>query len=524
MYCKMTTSAMAMAVLVAGPAMADVTPDQVWQSWVDYYEASGLKVTEGAREVSGNNLTVKDVTFAFSNKEATVNFVLPSVALEDAGSGTVKVVMSDTMSGTASIVDPDAGDTIEMVFSGEQKGNQMLVSGTPEEQKYDVSLPESKISLDKVKSSDVELNNVGSVNFIDTTGTYAHSNTPESKKIVQALKTAKVEVIANFDVPKTEHDAGGKVDFTASIEGLDITSDILMPTGVKLDDFAAALNAGAVMHATFLAGPYSGKGTIESQEDGAPKNVSFDWVTDGFDLALNMAKEGLGYKGSSKGAKFNMTTDDLPFPISFANESAHFDIMFPVSKSDEEQPFKMAYGIAGLTISDQLWAMFDPQAVLPRDPATIDFDISGKAKVTADLLDPAAMDGSMNDNAEQDDAEEPLGVERSSGPDMPFVPSEVTLNKVYLNAVGAKVDMDGALTFSEPAMDPVGKINGTFEGVNALLNNLVQMGLVEAEEVQGYRMMLAMFAKPVEGQTDALRTELEFKEGGSIFANGVQVQ
>ena len=40
----------------------------------------------------------------------------------------------------------------------------------------------------------------------------------------------------------------------------------------------------------------------------------------------------------------------------------------------------------------------------------------------------------------------------------------------------------------------------------------------------GPRMMMAMFARPVEGNPDQLQTEIEFREGGAIFANGQQIQ
>ena len=72
--------------------------------------------------------------------------------------------------------------------------------------------------------------------------------------------------------------------------------------------------------------------------------------------------------------------------------------------------------------------------------------------------------------------------------------------------------------------EPVGKLNGTFAGVNGLMDKLVAMGFVPEEQMMGMRMMLAMFAKPVDGQPDQLTSEIEFREGGSIFANGQQVK
>ena len=66
----------------------------------------------------------------------------------------------------------------------------------------------------------------------------------------------------------------------------------------------------------------------------------------------------------------------FPFPIKYAAESGSFDLQFPVLKSDTAQPFKLAYSLAGLTMGDEIWALFDPEAKLPRDPASLDIDVA----------------------------------------------------------------------------------------------------------------------------------------------------
>ena len=58
----------------------------------------------------------------------------------------------------------------------------------------------------------------------------------------------------------------------------------------------------------------------------------------------------------------------------------------------------------------------------------------------------------------------------------------------------------------------------------AVKDKLVAMGLVPQEQMMGMRMMMAMFAKPAEGNPDQLNSEIEFREGGQIFANGQQVK
>ena len=62
------------------------------------------------------------------------------------------------------------------------------------------------------------------------------------------------------------------------------------------------------------------------------------------------------------------------------------------------------------------------------------------------------------------------------------------------------------------------------DGGDELMDKLVTMGLVPEEQMMGMRMGLALFAKPAEGNPDQLTSEVEFREGGQIFANGQQIK
>ena len=68
MTLRLTSSALALAAMTA-PALADVTPEQVMQSWIDYYQTMGYSVTEGGRSKDGSTLTLTDVVFAGGTPE-----------------------------------------------------------------------------------------------------------------------------------------------------------------------------------------------------------------------------------------------------------------------------------------------------------------------------------------------------------------------------------------------------------------------------------------------------------------------
>ena len=109
----------------------------------------------------------------------------------------------------------------------------------------------------------------------------------------------------------------------------------------------------------------------------------------------------------------------------------------------------------------------------------------------------------------------------------PFVPVDLNINQFALSALGAKITANGQLTGPEGGdliQAPVGKLNATFEGVNGLLDTLGSMGLVPEDQLMSVRMMLTMFGKPAAEGEDKLTTELEFKEDGSLTANGQQLR
>ena len=254
-----------------------------------------------------------------------------------------------------------------------------------------------------------------------------------------------------------------------------------------------------------------------------------------------------------------MTVSDLPAPVGYTLTEASFDMQFPVLKAAEPAPFKFAYSIGGLTLADSVWDLFDSARVLPRDPASLDVDLTGLVRVTMDLFDPALMEAA--EQAEAAGEEHAHGGEEHAHGDAPaaegdpaapatapsaetgaapaedsaelpsempspFEPVQVAINKLALSAAGASLDASGELSVPEGGNpeQPVGQVQARFEGVNGLIDRLVQMGVISQDEVAGYRMMLALFARPAPEGGDALVGQYEFREGGQIFANGQQVQ
>jgi len=579
MFLRTTSSALAVIALTA-PAFAEVTPAQVWQNWVDYYKANGYTVTEGSREEAGETLTLKNVVMAASapDNEGGVEFTMPEVTLTGTGDGKVRTVVAET-SPLKLTFKNEEDEPVTLDGNVTLKDAEIVSSGAPEDMTHESRAAQLVFALNTITTPDGQKPMPISVTMVNATSSQRVVDGPV--QTVDARMGADRADFTGTVEGMDKEDPTAKASFTGSIDALAGEGRFLMPKGVDVTkDLNAALKAGMDMSASFsigagkVEGQFSGKG----EED---KDVSGQMATDvkGVELTVGMSTAGLKYQGSADASNVSLTSSDLPFPINYAVGGSTVDVQIPVMKSDAPVPFKVAYSLTGLTVGDELWNLFDPGKVLPREPASLDVDVTGLAKIAMDLFDPANVKA-MEDAAEGTDAAAP----DAAGPDAtatepsatdapatdapaadapatdapatdaatdtttsadagaadgapeaaddaadtpePFVLTELNVNKLALDAIGTKVDVTGALTVPEGGSidSPVGTMHARLEGVNALIDNLVKLGILSQDEVSGYRMMLAMFAKPAPEGGDALVGEYEFKEGGQVFANGQQVK
>jgi len=181
----------------------------------------------------------------------------------------------------------------------------------------------------------------------------------------------------------------------------------------------------------------------------------------------------------------------------------------PVSASEDQQDFSFLLKMRDFTMSDMIWSMLDPSAVLPRDPATIVLDLSGKAKVLVNYLDPTV-------------------VENMDSP--PGELNALKINELLVSAAGTKLSGTGDFTFDNSDLAsfdgmpaPTGIANLELSGANGLMDKLIQMGLISDSDAMGARMMMGMLAVPAEGE-DSLKSEIEITGDGQILANGQRIK
>ncbi|MDO5631868.1 MAG: DUF2125 domain-containing protein [Paracoccus sp. (in: a-proteobacteria)] len=539
----LSTSAAAL-MIAAAPVFAEVTPAQVWEALVQNYRESGLTLTEGSRDQAGDTLTISNVTIdadtmmpaPVDGAEAAVTFALqiPRVVLTTTGDGNVRTVFEGDWTGAINAPDPEGEPGTPMTLTIAMPGNEMVTSGSPEAMNHTLNYPEMNgtITLRDPNGTEVPVN----FTVTDTKGTYNTTGTAGTgTQTDYDLTSAGATISIDSAIPGEDGQPGGHVKADLALKEMTGTGTMNMPAGdhdMSANGMNAALRAGAELTADMTFAGYDGTADFSGQdEDGNDQSGNISFTAGKGGLAVSMNNQAISYSGNAESASVDMTVNTMPFPMSYAVGPQSFDVKLPVMASDQAQPFSVKYALEDLTLGDAIWGLFDPTAQLPRDPASLTVDVSGDLLVTRDLMDPEFEQRMIAATTPQGDAtelsaEQLAELEALQDEAVPFQPVKLALNQIALRAIGATADVKGELTAAPDGdfSQPVGTIDGSFTGVNTLLDRLASLGLIPQEQVAGARMMLMIFAKPVAGQEDALETHIEMREDGSVFANGQQMR
>jgi hypothetical protein len=490
------SAAVALALLLGTTAArAEITAEQVWQGWVDYYATTGQTVTAGAKEMQGDTLVVTDAVFASpADAEGSFTSTVSEIRLKETGDGRVEITLSNEIPIVVKGKSAEGG-SFDTNIKVTQEGLVVTASGSPEDITYDTVAPLVGVSVDGMNvdgeaaplTVNLEVRNSTGTSHMVRTGGFAIDSSMKAESVALTMKGAD---------PKTP---GSSFDLTGSFSDIAGTSKGSIVEGADLStNLAAALNAG-----TNFSGEFSyGAGTYAANFAGAEGAGKMDYKGDGGKVHFVMSKDGLGYGGESGAAQMSMTIPNMPMPLDLSIGSSAFDLAMPVSKSDSPQPFKLLTRLTELKLSDGIWDLFDAGKQLPRDPATLVIDAAGHATMKIDIFDPA------NANSQE----------------MPGQVDDVTLIELRLTAAGAELTGSGAATFDNSVMPPkpVGSVDLKLVGGNGLLDKIVAMGLIPEEQATGFRMMLGIFALPA--GDDVLTSKIEFAADGSISANGQRLK
>ncbi|THH36615.1 DUF2125 domain-containing protein [Aliishimia ponticola] len=504
-----TVSRAAICLALAAPASADVTSAQVWADMKSYMEGTGYQTT-ATETPTGSGLTVSDIEMSIDipgEEEAggTAKVLMNQIVFNDNGDGTVTVQLPATI--PMQFQAEADGDIVSAgTITMTQTGANMIVSGDPNDTTYDYTAREIVVSMDDltVEGEGVPTEQMNITMSVNDVTSQTRMTVGEMRALDQSFKAASLDYTFGMKVP--EGPEQGSFIITGTMTELDAASTGQMPLDLADGTLSGFVASGMQGTGAFTFASGSSSMTGDTPDGKIMGNSS----SQGGELTVGIGPDGIGYAVDVSNMATEMTVPDLPFPIALQMAKSAFNLKFPVTTSDEEQDFAFGFTLGAVTVSDMIWSLFDPAGQLPRDPATISVDLTGKATMLIDVFDPAQT-ATLEAGAQ------------------PGEINALDINGLEVSAVGASLTGNGGLTFDNSATgspngmpQPVGAIDLRLEGANALIDTLVNMGLVPQDQAMAARMMMGLFGVP-QGD-DTLTSKIEFTEGGGIFANGQQIQ
>lgn len=486
-------------LLCSTSAYADVTAADVWASMKSQMEMGGMEMSVGSEVESGGVLTLQDIVMNSDMPEASVSVSLSRMSFAERGDGTVEV----TLSPDYRIIASEGGEAaVEMDMTMTHEGLSLIASGTPDAIAYDYSADSFTMAMSGIVAEgekvpmDINLTATGVAGSYQTgrEGGLLTSSGPSTIARVVMSATAR------------DPDMGMSVDFGFEASDLAMTAETAVPEVMDPNDFAAMLKAGYALAFDLTYGAASYDFAFQEGNDSG----AFSGGAAGGALALSLDADALNYAGSARDISVKMSGSEIPLPeVSFALAEGSAALRVPLAVTEEPADFRLMAAYRGLTISDMIWGMFDPGQMLPRDPANIVLDISGKTRLLVDILDPEVAENLM-------------------GP--PGELHALDVNDLEISLAGAALTGAGGFTFDNTDLvtfggmpKPLGALDLKLVGGMGLMGTLVEMGFLPEDQAMGMEMMLGIFATPGEGE-DTLTSKIEVTEEGQVLANGQPLQ
>lgn len=503
MYSRLS-GATALALVLSTQSALSLTPEEAWASWQSMSAAAGQTITAAGTARNGDTLVVSGIEVGMTVPDGPViASTIPEVGFRDLGDGSVEITYPPAYD--VKLTAPEGEDAGSATLVVGQEEMKVIASGTAEAPRFDFTAKALTVTAKDVTDPDGKPVDVsGGLTLSGLTGSYAASPSGDGQGYESDFSAASMALAVKGSEP--ERNTTFDIDLTVAELKFGGTSVMVAPELMAAGNMSAALAAGFMVDGSYSTGPIAL--TVDATENGKPGHVEVALA--GSSAHVKLDAQRMDYAFGVTGGSVNANGFDIPMPmVEGAFAEIAYGVAMPVAKATEPSDFSALFKMVDVTMSEDLWNMFDPGAALRRDPVSVILDLDGTGAWSVDILDPAVQ---------------------MDGPEMPVKLFSLDLTQVLAKAAGAQVAATGALTFDNSNLAsyggfpaPEGKVTVTLDGINALMDALVAIGAVSQDDVMGARMGLAMMAKPGAGP-DQLVSEIEFRAGGSLFVNGVQMQ
>ena len=500
--CKSAISALAItaATFAPGTALADLSADQVWESWQSYIETFGYQIDIGSEDQGDNTVILRDLAMELLTPDANIRFSIETLEFRGQDDGSVAIIFAPDMPISMTAAE-STGQELDMTMVLRQVGTSIVATGDEDAITYDYAADEMTLGFDKFIIEGEAIEPVIAMLMQGLTGTTTFAGS-DPWELSGESSVASVDFDMSFEDPEN----GNSVSFNLNMADLTSMSAATMPAEIDATDPTWVFSDAVTSVGVVTTGP------MQMKMDASGEDA---FMVEAASLASNfhfeLANGSIAYGGASFENTYAFAGQNMPFPpINVSIDETALEFAIPIQQAEEPQDFRFVLRLLGLNADEFLWQMFDPNGMLPHDPASIVIDTSGKIRTLINLADPAAM-------------------ENMEAP--PFEINELAINEILLSIAGARIEGTGDFTFDNTDLvtfdgmpSPQGSARIQIFGANMLIETLMSMGILPEEQAMGARMMMGVFAQPVEGADDQSISGIEVHSDGSIFANGQQLQ
>ncbi len=492
--------AVSLSTWLTSTAAFALTADQVWADWQANAKGLGLLLTADPATASGGQLALRNLQLAM---EANVIFRLSDMTLTETAEGAVMVALPATFD-----LAPPPTDETTLSLQVVQSGLAITVSEpNPGARAYDFAAEDVKFTGNYVAMVDMfdggeaqPDTSAFDVSLGQISGSYGDS--PGTNRSFDGAISAKSVM---YNVTQDSPFVGQSTQSSTAQEFI-MSGALTLPATF---DLAAMQGPGQMADA--LRDGFSVKLDFSQGEGTSEQNMSSEFLTFAVKVAgagsaftLAFDKAGLVLAGTSKPISATITSPDMPFPqADIAFGPSEMDIRFPVIGTDV-QDFRYMIRFDSISVNDEVWAAFDPTAILERSPIVFDVDVTGRTSLDLFGLMQAEEDGSV--------------------PPVPQV-ERADIVRLFLSGAGAEVSGKGAFTFDNSAGYPLphGNADLIVKGANKMVDALISLGAITSDDAMGARMAMALILEPT-SEPDVMTSKIEAREDGGLYVNGQRMQ
>ncbi|MFZ1467697.1 MAG: hypothetical protein WAT09_01835 [Paracoccaceae bacterium] len=511
-------------------AQADVTADQVWALMKDSIQGPDFSLT-GVDRRQGSNILLSQLKITFV--DGTV-LQLPDITLQEMLDRSVKVILPPRFPLSIGQT-PRPNKPDQFTVSVAAPDLDIVLRGLGESTEFQITAPSVSAALDPVlfppgtgqkdevfaalAAADISISfaidnaaaSIGTTGMA-VTGAASLGTLHAELRVDIRDEPSKGEISLDLSALNATLQGFKPAEFEASMAQLDRDGDPgaapllhLLDQGLRFDGH---LTYGPLTFIADIDEGVEGPVKIDLASDSGMASAIFDRAQMGYDTGIGPTR--LFFKISDPAEPIELVE------LAFTEYRQAMWLDFPQPKADDPTQLSAAptdwglvYKLTGLTLSAQVWDLFDKAGTLPRDPMSFIVDLAGTYTLDPKVLSPAWR---------------PLPNDPP-----PLLTATLNLTELLAQGLGLSFTGTGGMSFDFSDMVtfdgsplPSGKMSFVTSGANGLIDQLSQLGLLSAEDITAARFGM-MFLGRIEGGADRLVSSIEFRDG-VFYLNGQKIR